>query len=298
MNWQFERVAGHYQGPTVGVAWDGEAVHFTVPNEGYVYRLDPATNATSEYRRFMRRIAGIGFAPDGDFFACQEGSRRIVQFQKDGSTRTTVSFFDGVIHNHPNDLCVDKLGRVWFSDAYNPVPPIGIYRPPLPHASVLRLERDNNRAWRIVRITQDTVAPRAVLLSADEKTLYLSEGDAGGSRHCELRAYPVRADGNVGDCVSLVTFGRDDRGTHRGIEGMCLDAEGTLVAVCGSRQCGPGPLVMVIAPNGQVIELHSLPFDLPMRCAFGGADMASLFVTSGYGGVYRAKSGRKGLQRK
>ena len=165
MNWQFEKVAGPYQSPTVGVAWDGEAVLFTVPNGGYVYRLNPATNATSEYRRYMRRIAGIGFAPDGDFFACQEGSRRIVQFQKDGSTHTTASFFDGVIHNHPNDLCVDKLGRVWFSDAYNPVPPIGIYRPPLPHASVLRLERDNNRAWRIVRITQDTGAPRAVLLA-------------------------------------------------------------------------------------------------------------------------------------
>ena len=298
MSWQFEKVAGPYQGPTVGVAWDGEAVHFTVPNEGYIYRLNPATLATSEYRRYRGRIAGIGFGADGDFFACQEGSRRIVQFHKDGSTRTTASFFNGVIHNHPNDLCVDKSGRVWFSDAYNPVPPIGIYRPPLAHASVLRLERDHNRAWRIVRVTQDTSAPRAVLLAPDEKTLYLSEGEAGGPRHCELRAYPVRPDGGVGDCVSLVTFGIDDRGTHRGIEGMCLDSDANIVACCGSRQSGPGPLVMVITPTGAVLESHPLPFDMPMRCAFGGADLGSLYVTSANGGVYRAKTSRKGLQKK
>ena len=296
MSWQFEKVAGPYQGPTVGVAWDGEAVYFTVPNEGFIYRLNPGSNATSECRRYMRRIAGIGFAPDGDFFGCQEGSRRIVQFRNDGSTLTTASFFDGVVHNHPNDLCVDKLGRVWFSDAYNPVPPIGIYRPPLPHASVMRLERDNNRAWRIVRVTEDTSAPRAVLLSPDEKTLYVSEGEAGGARHCELRAYPVRPDGSVGDYLSLVTFGIDDRGTHRGIEGMCLDGEGAIVACCGSRQSGPGPLVVVISPAGAVLESHPLPFDMPMRCAFG--DAGNLYVTSADGGVYRAKTDRKGLQKK
>ena len=137
-------------------------------------------------RRQLRRITGIGFAPDGDFFGCQEGSRRIVQFTPDGATLTTASFFDGRIHNYPNDLAVDRKGRVWFSDAYHPVPSLGIHRPMLEHASVLRLERDHNRAWRLVRVTQDTKAPRAVLLSADEKTLYVSEGEAGGTGHCEI----------------------------------------------------------------------------------------------------------------
>ena len=265
MSWQFEKVAGPYKGPTVGVAWDGNAIYFTTTVDGQIFRMDAASGAISEYRRYQRRMTGIGFAPDGDFFGCQEGSRRIVQFMKDGSTRTTASFFDGRIHNYPNDLCVDKSGRVWFSDAYHPVPSLGITRPPLEHSSVLRLERDANRAWQLVRITHDTNSPRAVLLSPDEKTLYVSHGEAGGSEHCELRAYPVRPDGSVGDPVSLVTFGRDDRGTHRGIEGMALDSEGNLVACAGSRACGPGPVVQVISPAGLVLESHPLPFDLPMQ---------------------------------
>ena len=100
------------------------------------------------------------------------------------------------------------------------------------------------------------------------------------------------------DYRSLVTFGIDDAGTHRGIEGMCLDSEGNIVAVCGSKAAGPGPHAIVIAPSGAVIESHPLPFDMPMRCAFGGADMTQLFVTSADGNVYRAKTTRKGLQRK
>ena len=51
---------------------------------------------------------------------------------------------------------------------------------------------------------------------------------------------------------------------------------------------------MVISPEGHVLATHPLPFDLPMRCAFGGADLATLYVTSGDGAVYRAKTDRKG----
>lgn len=286
MTWEFEKVAGPYQGPTIGVAWDGEGVLFTVPNEGFILRFNPATGVIREYRRYLRRIAGIGFGADGDFFGCQEGSRRIVQFNKNGSTTTMATWIDGKVHNYPNDLTVDKAGRVWFSDPYNANPSIGIYRPPLDHASVLRLERDHNRAWRLVRITEDTRAPRAVLLSTDGTSLYVSEGEPAGERHCELRRYPIRPDGSVGDYVALQTFGKDHRGTHRGIEGMCLDSAGNIVACGGSRASGPGPFVQVLTPQGLVLETHALPFDMPMRCAFG--DAGFLYVTSGDGALYRA----------
>ena len=37
--------------------------------------------------------------------------------------------------------------------------------------------------------------------------------------------------------------------------------------------------------------------NMPMRWAFGGADLASLFVTSADGAVYRARTQRKGMAR-
>ena len=120
----------------------------------------------------------------------------------------------------------------------------------------------------------------------------------GGHRQRELRAYAVHADGSVGVPRVLASFGEDYYGVHRGIEGMCIDSDGNIVAVAGSAQAGPGPLVSVYSPSGAVLETHTLPCDNPMRCAFGDADLDSLYVTSSDGSLYRArKAGRKGLKR-
>jgi len=142
------------------------------------------------------------------------------------------------------------------------------------------------------------VAPRAVQLSPDEKTLYVAEGEVGRKGPRELRAYAVRDDGSVGPYTVLHAFGADHRGEHRGIEGLCLDSDGNLVACGGSPEAGPGPMLYVFAPDGAVIDAHRLPGGAPMRCAFGDAQLDSLYVTSGDGCVYRAQStGRRGFKR-
>ncbi len=57
-------------------------------------------------------------------------------------------------------------------------------------------------------------------------------------------------------------------------------------------------MIYVFAPDGAVLESHRLPGGAPMRCAFGDAGLASLYVTSGDGCVYRARDvGRRGFKR-
>jgi gluconolactonase len=160
---------------------------------------------------------------------------------------------------------------------------------------VLRLERNDRRAWVATRITFDTVSPRAVLLAPDEATLYVADGEAIEGHPRELRAYPLRQDGTVDHPAVLHTFGADHRGPQRGIEGMCLDADGNIVATAGWRRSGPGPLVYVLSPHGAVIESHPFPVDLPNKCCFGGPGLDTLFVTTAGGQVYRAKTNRRGL---
>jgi gluconolactonase len=87
----------------------------------------------------------------------------------------------------------------------------------------------------------------------------------------------------------LHTFGGDHRGPHRGIEGMCLDRDGNIVACAGWRRSGPGALIQVLSPQGVVIASHPFPADLPNRCCFGGAALDTLYVTTGGGELYRAK---------
>src|SRR4051812_3399627 len=299
MSWNFERIAGPYQGGMGGLAWTGEQMLFSVLDEGFIRSFDPRSRSISDYRKYTNRVNGIAFAPDGRLFACQDGGRRVIQFLPDGTASTTATRLDGQIHNHPSDLVMDRAGRVWFSDPYSAVLAFGpqIF-PALEHASVLRLEVDERHSWTIKRATYDTLAPRAVTLSADEKTLFVAEGEPGRKGARELRAYPIKEDGSVGPCSVLQTYGADHRGDHRGIEGMCIDSGGDIVACGGWRKAGPGPMITVLSPTGAVLESHPLPGDMPMRCAFGDSELDSLYVTCGDGCVYRAQGvGSHGFKR-
>jgi sugar lactone lactonase YvrE len=297
--WHFEAVAGPFKGNMGGVAWDGRAVLFSLPDAMIVKRFDPATGAVDDWRKYTGRANGLAVAPDGSVYAAQEGGRRVIQYQPDGSAAVTGLRLAGAVHNHPCDVVLDSRGRIWFSDPHHGVHAFGpqVF-PPLDHASVLRLERDERRAWQIRRVTFDTAVPRAVLLSADETVLYVSEGDVARSAVRELRAYPVRADGTVGAPTVLHTFGRDHRGAHRGIEGMCLDEAGNVIACGGGRDAGPGPLIHVFSPSGQLLETHAFPGDAPVRCAFGGVGLDELYVSSTDGHLYRARGiGHRGRAR-
>jgi gluconolactonase len=161
--------------------------------------------------------------------------------------------------------------------------------PYLSYAAVMRLVRGANHRWTMERMTYDTVHPRALALSPDGKTLYLAEGGTTPDSVRELRAYPVNADGTLGRYALLMAFGADQRGVHRGIEGLCVDSAGCLIACGGSKAAGPGPMLYVFSPRGTLMEAHELPDDMPMRCAFGGPARNVLYVTTGAGRLWSAR---------
>jgi gluconolactonase len=294
MPWKFERVAGPFSGPLGGVIWDRSrgAVLFSVIDEGKLLWLDPKDGAISEFRRYANRVNGLALGPNGEIYGAQEGGRRLVEFTPDGRTVAVDALLDGKYHNQPSDLVVDRQHRIYFTDPRHPTIPFGpsIF-PFLDHCSVLRLERNDRRAWVAARLTYDTASPCAVLLSPDQQTLYVADGGPGSGGRRELRAYPIRDDGTLDHPAVMHTFGADHRGEHRGIEGLCLDSDGSVIAVGGWRRSGPGPLVYVFAPSGAVIETQALPADLPNKCCFGGPALDTLYVTTAGGELFRAVAG-------
>lgn len=296
MTWKFEQVAGPFKGRTGGLAWDGKGMLFSAVAEERILRFDPATGKADIFRQYTGRTNGLAVMKDGSVLGAQEGGRRVIHFLKDGSTAPTQELLDGRDHhNQPTDVIVDSKGRAWVADPWNGQPPYG---PPafpfLDHASVLLLENSGPRRWRLTRVTHDTAGPRSILLSADEKTLYVADGDAERGNVCQLFAYPVLAGGEAGHAKALLAFAP----VERGIEGMCLDSEGNIIACAGWKRGGAGPMLYVISSSGTILESHPAPADLPMRCAFGDAGLASLYLTAGDGGLYRAtNTGRRGSKR-
>ncbi len=286
MSWQFEVIA-RLGKITEGPAWDGSGLLFTDISRSRVMRYDAATGDVTEFRTGTHEANGLLLDKAGRLYACEGGGRRMVRYEPAGATTVLCDRFEGKRLNSPNDLAIDSQGRIWFTD-----PRYGDFRGDmeLDHESVFRLDPQPGGGWSITRATHDTTSPNGLLISPDERTLYVAQSKYGDGQQRELRAYPIHADGGLGQHTVLHNFY-----PHRGIDGMCLDTDGNIVATAGWEVSGPGPMIYVFAPNGRVLETHPVPCNRPTNCTFGDADLRTLYVTSIDGLVLRARTERQGL---
>ena len=295
MSWRFELLAKPFGGVTEGPLWDGESVLFTHIPTSRIMQYAPASGTFTEWRTGANHTNGLAFDAGGRIFGCCSGGRAIVRFDPDGSDVRVADRVDGQRLNTPNDLAVDRLGRIWFTNPWNAgnIDPSELEE--LDNRSVLVAGPQPDGTYSVSRATFDTTMPNGVLASIDGRTLYVAESNSDDiTVDRELRAYPINEDGSLGPYRVLHTFGRDAEAVHRGIDGMCLDAEGNIVATAGWPQAGPGPLIYVFSPAGKVLETHPVPCLRPTNCCFGGPDMTTLYVTSAEGHFFKAETNRVG----
>ncbi len=293
MTWDFVNVNGPYGGVAEGPAWDGSGLLFTHIPTIRIMRYDPASGSSSVFRSDTNHANGLMLDPDGRLFACEGDARRIVRYEPDGGVTVLVDSFEGKRFNIPNDLAIDLQGRVWFTDPYYEGA-AGAWsqdraNKDLDHDSVYRLDPQPDGSWGVARVTFDTTRPNGLLFSLDHSTLYVAQSGRNPDEKRQLRGYPVQADGSLGPGTVLHDFGE-----YRGIDGMVLDTDGNIVATAGYRQGGPGPMIYVFAPSGDVLETHPLKVDRPTNCSFGGPDLTTLYVTTGDGHLLRAFTERQG----
>jgi gluconolactonase len=230
-------------------------------------KFDPASGKTTVFRDPSGRANGLKFDGKGRLIACEganTGGNRRISITEGDKVRTLADSFMGKRFNSPNDLALDRKGRVYFTDPRY----VGNEKRELDGESVYRVDPDST----VTRIITDVQKPNGIVLSPDQKTLYLADNNGApkGVRH--LLAFPLHDDGTVGDKKLLHDFGAD-----RGIDGMTVTANGLIVATAGRQQTAG---IYVFTPEGKKVGSLLTPED-PSNCCFGGKDLKTLYITAG-----------------
>lgn len=164
-----------------------------------------------------------------------------------------------------NDGKMDPKGRFWWSTMDDD----GGRRP----GAVFRTDPD----LTTTQVLEGVHIPNTMAVTADGRTLLLADSRlqtifAHDVAHLHRRRVFARTDGDVAP------------------DGSALDSEGYL----WNAQWGGGRLVRY-APDGSVDRFVAMPVSQPTCCAFGGPDLATLYVTSAREGLSEAELARQPL---
>jgi gluconolactonase len=308
----FTRTADIHGGLTEGpaAAPDGSIYFTDIPSDkdpGMILRFDPKTKQTTVFEANSGKANGMQFDAQGNLVACEGadyGGRRISRWNvKSKNRETVIDRYQGKKFNAPNDLTIDRQGRIYFTDPRY----AGPESRELEHKGVYRVDTDG----KVVEITNDIEQPNGIALSPDGKTLYLVDHNDGSDvvdpnpntpppkkGAMKVYAFPLGSEGLVaGPRKTLVDFGAEN-----GSDGIRVDRAGRIFLTARSLK-RPGIIVIdptgkevAFLPTGEPNQHNAKPAKgIPSNCEFGvGDDANSLYITADTS-LYRVRTNTQGL---
>lgn len=205
---------------------------------------------------------GLKADAQGNLFVADYGGRRVLKISPDKKVDTLASAYAGKPFNNPNDLCLDRVGNVYFTD------PQG--------------EKDKNSVGAIYRYsTQGELAqlhkglgyPNGIVLSWDQKRLYVAE-----TWTRSIVAFDLGAEGALSNQRVLHQFPTPT------VDGICLDEFGRIWVARLNNQT-----VDVLSPDGDTVASYPGAGDRVTNLAWWER---SLYVTvAGQHAIYRLDVG-------
>jgi gluconolactonase len=279
---------GLTEGPAV--APDGSIYFSDIPfgkEGGLIVRFDPNTKKTEIFTDNSGKSNGLIFDREGRLVACEGanyGGRGISRWDVKTKKKTMLTDnYQGKRYNAPNDICIDRQGRIYFTDPKY----LGEEKRELDRFAVYRIDTDG----KVHEVTHDVGKPNGIAISPDGKTLYLADHDNGSddvtaaapakAGAMKIYAFPLSADGSVGKRTTIVDFG-----SKKGCDGMTVDREGH-VYLTTRDPSQPGVLVVTPAgkqvafiPTGPANQAAENAVGMPSNVEFGlGEEANVLYIT-------------------
>jgi gluconolactonase len=272
-----EVIKGGFTGTEGPIGLPDGSVIFTETQANRITRIDNDTNATTTFLENTNGSNGLAWDAKGRLLSVQTtpGATKVGAIYPKGSESTVTDNYDGKPYGRPNDLVVSRSGGVYFTDpGPNATPGQPPSSPPLPPAVYFVPPGS-----KPVQIATGIERPNGVMLSPDEKTLYVNNTNGE-----HIVAFDVAADGKVGNrrnFAKYATLNKTQEGAPTsGADGLAVDAEGRLY-------CAAIGGVQVFSPKGE--HLGTIPVSLqPQNIAFSGADKKTLYIV-GRGAAFRVR---------
>ena len=236
---------------------DGNVYFSDIPNQR-IHKVD-ADGKLSVFREKSNHANGLMLNARGEIVAC-EMDGQVAAYSADGKSRRVLAGkHDDKRFNAPNDLVIDKQGGVYFTDPEFSAPK------PLPQGktAVYYVSADG----KVTRLIDNLPNPNGVILSPDEKTLYVIP-----SGQAEMMAYPIESPGKIGTGRVFCTLRQRREGGKSGGDGLTVDTKGNLYI---TSELG----LQVFDPEGKRLGIIALP-EQPANVTFGGKDLKTLYVTA------------------
>lgn len=255
LNGQVQKVANGFlfvEGPI----WkDGVGLLFSDINGNAIYRWSP-DSGTSVYLRPSGNSNGLTLDHEGRLLAAQQGNRRVIRIEVNGSQTVLAAYYKGKRLNSPNDLVVKSDGSIWFTD-----PPYGISpsQEELGFYGIYRVSPTGD----LQLLDKSLTRPNGIVFSPDEKKLYVNDSEAR-----VIYAWDVVSDSTI---AKRQPFAAMNPAGYA--DGMKVDGAGNLFSA--------GPLgIWVFAANGHVLDTILVPGQTT-NCNWGDNDRKTLYITSG-----------------
>jgi gluconolactonase len=260
---KIERIDGKFDF-TEGPVWIGDSLYFTDIPKKRIHRLDGDGKVDTfvENSKFANGLFGHA---SGEIYACQMDGRLAAYSANGKKERVLADKFGEHRFNAPNDLVIDRQGGVYFTDP--------AFRAPMPLPQGKTCVYYLSPAGEVTRLIEDLPNPNGVILSPDEKTLYVIP-----SGQEEMMAYTVQLPGMVTDGRAFCKLKQAPDQKKGGGDGLTVDRNGNLYI---TSRLG----LQVFNPQGKLLGIINTP-EQPANVTFGGKDLKTLYVTARTG-VYK-----------